>query len=348
MVPRFEPGAVGTTVLEGRAALRSAGYESEIYADEIDERFADRGGRLVTGYTPSAADVVVYHLAIGATLADRVATLPGRLVVVHHNLTPAELLEPWDPGLGPAVTWGRRQLDALSAHAVLGIGDSDYNTAELVAAGYRNAVTVPVMFDRAALAAPDAATLARLHSGAGGHDWLFASRVAPNKAHHDLVAAFAMYRQAHAADARLFLPGGCSSPHYLAALRGYVEALDLADAVELPGAVSDAELGAYFAAADVFVCLSDHEGFAVPLLEAWQHALPVVAHSAAAVPGTAGDAAILLDDKEPATVAAAVARVLSDTTLRADLVARGRRRLDTEFEPTAVRARFVAAIGSVA
>ena len=71
------------------------------------------------------------------------------------------------------------------------------------------------------------------------------------------------------------------------------------DGLEVPGLVSHAELVAYYRNADVFVCLSEHEGFCVPLVEAMVHRLPIVAYGAAAVPDTIGDAGIVLDSKEP-------------------------------------------------
>ncbi len=75
---------------------------------------------------------------------------------------------------------------------------------------------------------------------------------------------------------------------YERALLETVEALDLRGAVRLPGSVSDGVLAAHYRAADAFVCLSDHEGFCVPLLEAMHHRVPIVAYAATAVPETLG------------------------------------------------------------
>lgn len=345
-VPRFEPGATGGAVLEIRAALRAAGHPSEIYATEIDERFADHGARLESEFGARATETVtvLYHLAIGAAMAGRLPGQPHRLVVLYHNLTPASLLEPWDPELGPAVTWGRNQLRSLATRAESAIAMSAFSEQDLIAAGYRDTTNVPLPYDVGELATPDATVLASLRSGHRSTDWLFASRVAPNKAHHDLIAAFALARRVADPHARLWLVGGSSSERYAAALRGYTEALGLEGAVNFTGAIPSNHLAAHYANADVFVCLSDHEGFGLPVLEAWSHDLPVVAFGAGAIPEIAGDAAVVLPDKSPATVAAAVARVARDPALRAALVARGRRRLVTAFEPTHVRARILAAI----
>ncbi len=139
--------------------------------------------------------------------------------------------------------------------------------------------------------------------------------------------AFAAYRRAYDPHARLTLIGGSSSHSYLTALDAYVTSLGLDGAVRNLGSVPGGRLTAHYATADVFVCLSDHEGFCVPLLEAMAHGLPVVAYAAAAVPETLGGAGLLLPRKDPATVAAACHRVATDAALRQRFAAAGRARL---------------------
>ena len=118
------------------------------------------------------------------------------------------------------------------------------------------------------------------------------------------------------------------------------QVLGLAEAVIHGENLTPAELAAWYGAADLFVCLSDHEGFCIPLLEAMQFDLPIVAFAAGAVPETLGSAGILLETKRPSVVAAAVDRVRGDAVLTASLVARGRRRLE-DFDVSGTRARYV-------
>jgi len=194
----------------------------------------------------------------------------------------------------------------------------------------------------ASATASDAAAGSDIAAGSGdgasgGPVWLFVGRLAPHKAQHDLLAAFALYRETVDAGARLVLAGAGSLPVYETALRQLTAALCVSDAVTFAGSVSDEQLAAWYAAADVFVCLSDHEGFCVPLLEAIGHRLPVVAFEAAAVPETLGGAGLVIGDKSPSSVAAAVARVLADPRAGAQLARLGAARL-AAFDP-AVTAR---------
>jgi glycosyltransferase involved in cell wall biosynthesis len=157
----------------------------------------------------------------------------------------------------------------------------------------------------------------------GGHDWLFVGQMLPHKAHQDVIKALACARKLFDPRARLHLVGRESCPAYADALRRYVSFLGLDGAVDFAGSVSAAELAGYYTSADVFVCCSDHEGFCAPLLEAMHHELPIVAYGVTAVPETVLDAGIVLPTKSPVLVATAVQRVMSDATLRAELVRAG-------------------------
>jgi glycosyltransferase involved in cell wall biosynthesis len=324
-VATYEPGAVGGHIVEMQRLCHDLGWESEVFTEHV------RGlpGRDYREYARMAKpdDVLVYHTAIGSPVSDFVAERRERVIVDHHNLTPVHLYAPWEPGVVHGLAWGRAQLLSLAARTTLGIGDSSYNESELRDAGYRSTTVAPILFDLAQLdGETDDALATDLRTGAGA-TWLFVGRIAPNKAHQDLLKSFAAYRRTYDADARLRIVGGSASDRYVDALKAFVSALQLEDAVTFTGSVSDAAKAAHFDAADVYVNLSDHEGFCVPLLEAMSHGVPVVAYGVTAVPETLGDAGLCLRDKAPTTVAAAVHRVLSDETLRAALAAAARERL---------------------
>ena len=330
-VPTLDPGAVGSHLLTIQRVLREAGWESEVFSEHTKRPY-ERAAHVYTDYGKSIPahddDILVYHIAIGSWVADWLLTQrPRRLVVYSHNITPPSWFERWDPNLNYGLGWGLAQLGQLGRRAVLGIGVSGYNEAQLRGYGFRHTAVVPILIDPAALATPaDAATVAGL--SAPGATWLFVGRLAPNKCQQDIIKAFALYRRVYDPTARLWLVGASSSDVYAIALSSFAADAGVAEAVEFTGSVSNAELAARYEAADLFVCLSEHEGFLVPLLEAWHHRLPVVAYAAAAVPETLGGGGLLLSDKTPGTVAAAAARVTSDPAVRGALVAAGESRLD--------------------
>jgi glycosyltransferase involved in cell wall biosynthesis len=326
-VPTLAPrDAVGSHYLAVQRTLRAAGYRSEIYAFEAKGEYARRAHPYTSYDGPARGEPtwLCYHSSVGSVVADFVMGRDEPLIVDYHNITPAEFFAPWEPAVAATLTKGRRQLADLEVRASLGLADSAYNAQELAALGYEPTAVVPILLDIAALeATPPDPRVQRLD----GPTWLFVGRVSPNKAQHDVVKAFAAYRKLFDANARLRLVGASSSHAYENALRNFVEALGLADAVTLTGGVTDAELMGHYAAADVFVACSEHEGFCVPLLEAMFHELPIVAYAAAAVPETLLDAGLLLHAKDAYTVAEAVHRVLTDAALRRQMVAAGQRRL---------------------
>jgi glycosyltransferase involved in cell wall biosynthesis len=155
--------------------------------------------------------------------------------------------------------------------------------------------------------------------------------LAPNKCQQDLVGVLAGV-VALGVDARLVLVGGASSSGFVDAVVALAEGLGVADRLVVAGSVSEAELVGFYESADVFVSVSEHEGFCVPVVEALGFGVPVVAFGAAAVPETLGGAGLVVGgggvEKSVGVVAEAVVRVLSDPVVREGLVSRGRVRAE--------------------
>jgi glycosyltransferase involved in cell wall biosynthesis len=351
-VPTLAPrDAVGTHYLSVQDALRDAGYRSDIYAFEAkdDLRRHARPYRDFTGGRSGEDTWILYHSSVGSPVGDFVLERSEPLLLDYHNITPASFFQAWEPSVVGVLQLGRRQLARLAPRAALGLADSSFNAQELRDLGAAATQVVPIMLDVATLDhVPDPAVNERIGKAKadGGTDWLFVGRIAPNKAQHDIVKAFAAYRRFHDPAARLHLVGGSSSHRYQTALQEFVAALGLQQSVDLTGPVSGAALSSYYEACDVFVVCSEHEGFLVPLLEAMHHRLPVVAFASSAIPETLGNAGLLLDTKDPVTVAAAVDRVVTDVPLRDAMVNAGIARLD-EFDVARSRRKLLDALTPV-
>ena len=344
-LPALLPGdAVGMHTLEVRRALREAGFESHIFVEAVHEQLEGQAMHFSEFPGHARGSLLLYQLATGSVLADYVFARPEPLVVDYHNLTPPEFFWGWDTDVANALRWGRAQLAHLAPRTSLGLADSGYNESELMELEYRRTAVVPILLDLQAITEDvDTACLDGLEEAKrdGGADLLFVGRLAPNKAQHDLIKALVAYRRVYDPKARLRLIGRPATDSYARALGRYATELGVADAVVIREAgVSGGELSAHYRAADALVVLSEHEGFSVPLLEAMLHGVPIVAYASTAVPETLGDAGLLLDEKSPSLVAAAIHRVLTDTAVREALVAAGRRRLAT-FDLERSRRRLV-------
>lgn len=343
-VPALLPrDATGDHTLALRDTLRGAGWESEIYVEAAHDELLSEA-TYFERYPERArpGDILLYQVSTASPVADFLAGRPETLVLDYHNITPPSFYEDWEEQTAAKVTLARSQMAELAPLATLGIADSSFNAAELRHLGCPATAVVPILVEMDADGnAVDQRELARLRARHGTSTvLLFVGRLSPNKAQHHLVETLWFYRRWYDPDARLHLVGPAVTAPYVEAVFALADELGLADAVHHGEDLTDGELAAWYADADVFVCLSDHEGFCIPLLEAMRSSLPIVAFAAGAVPETLGDAGLLLDTKRPSTVAAAVHRVRSDPALADQLVAAGRRRLEA-FSSTRTRHRFV-------
>ncbi len=330
-VPVLNPhDATGTHTLALRLALRAAGWRSEIFAEAIHD---DLSGEAFKhwAYPEHAApgDVAVYQFSTSSGVASYLAELRVPLILDFHDYTRPEHFAGWEPHNVERASRAAEELALLAPRALLGMANSGFSERTLRLAGCTRTTVVPILADYGRVnTTPDARVAAELarRRAAGGADILFVGRVVPSKGQHELVKALWAYRRLYDPQARLHLVGGTSSYDYTKALVGFLRDLELSGAVRLTGEVSDASLAAHYAHADVYLSLSAHEGFGVPLVESMVAGIPVVTRAAGAVSGTVAGAALELAGTEPSYVAAAVHRVCTDDRLRHALVSAGQRR----------------------
>jgi L-malate glycosyltransferase len=272
---------------------------------------------------PSADDVLLIHHSAGAPRLRELLALPNPKLLLYHNVTPASWL--WDhaPLVAAHCALGREQLPDLVAAADVAAADSEFNAAELRALGASRTRVIPLLVDRDRLgprpADPDGRT--------GPPTVLFVGRLSPHKRQDDVIRAFALYRRHRAPDAELVLVGDPITVAYAERLRALADAL-APGAVTIESGLDPGALGRRYRAAAAFLCLSGHEGFCIPLLEALHFGLPVIAREMGAVGEVLGDAGVLVSpDDGLQTVAELLRIVVGDGELRAELRARGERRL---------------------
>jgi glycosyltransferase involved in cell wall biosynthesis len=156
---------------------------------------------------------------------------------------------------------------------------------------------------------------------------LFVGRVICNKKIEDLIRVFAVYHRYLDPKSRLIVVGDTwGYEAYYLPLERMARELALPEVV-FTGQVEDEELPAFYEVAHAFLCLSEHEGFCLPLLEAMSHGVPVLAYDAGAVAETLRGGGVLLKEKRPVLVAELVHRVVHDADLRAAILATQERTL---------------------
>ncbi len=281
-------------------------------------------------------EVVVLHYSGYVRELERLVGTHRRSLLISHNITPARYFWPHEPVEGVRCELARGQLRELSRTVGALAGVSEFNAEELRAMSGREANVIPVLFDRRALgAAPPNGDQRR----PAPPTVLFVGRLTPHKRQDLVIQAFARYCR-HRPDARLVLIGVPLSPEFEGHLRRLAD--DQAPgAVSFESAITREQLAEHYREASVFLCLSEHEGFCIPLLEAFHFGVPVIARNSSAVGEVVRDAGLLLGAEDnPQVVGEALRIVVSDPELRSELRARGERRLhEYELERTAERLR---------
>ncbi len=337
-VPALHRGdAIGDSARLMRDAFRRWGHEADVYAFEMDDDLEGDGRHFKEWRPGRPDDVVILHYALVSAMTRALADHRGRRVVIHHNVTPPEYFAAYDPEMVRILTLGRREL-ALLKDVDLALGDSEYNRKELEAAGFRRTGVLPIHLDFARYREPANPVLLRfLQEGPPGV--LFVGRISPNKKHDDLIRLASYWKRFISADFRLVLVGKLPRRrNYFDALQAYMYEQGFTPwEVLFLGHVDHDELLACYRGSRVFVSMSEHEGFGVPLVEAMLTELPVVAFECTAVADTLGSAGVRFRTKHIPEMAEAAHRLVGEAAAREAVLAGQRRRL-AAFAPETVEA----------
>jgi L-malate glycosyltransferase len=312
--------AIGHEVLGIQRVLRAAGHESEIFVETADSRLEalTRDYRELVDFS-DPDNLLLHHFSLGSKASRTAYALPDRMALIYHNITPPEYFVGVHRTLARQCFRGRRELRAYANRCDLAMGDSEFNRQDLAALGFPRTAVLPVVPDFSHLDRP----ANHLLSGQFDDDWtnvLFVGRVIANKKIEDVIRFFHAYHSMFNPRSRLLIVGSQSGfERYLASLHQLIAELGLPH-VHFTGHVSDEELVGFYEVADLFLCASEHEGFCVPLVEAFYMQVPVLAFAATAVPATMDGAGVLFDTKDSLHVAALMDAIISNAGLQDTIV----------------------------
>jgi len=330
--------AITDQALMLRDWLRELDFDSHLYAEHIHESVGAEVRPLAAYRHPRGEEWAIYHHSTGSGVASFLRERGPRLILIYHNVTPARFFTAVDPAWVGRSRQGEEQLQELRPQVELALGDSAYNRRQLEAAGYEECAVLPITLSEEQLQGASNPTLAaRLEER--GPLLLFVGRLAPNKRQEDLVKLLYAYRRIRPR-AHLALVGDRWTVGYDGWIEHMAGDLGLDDAVLLTGKVSQQDMLTYYRHADVYVSMSEHEGFGKPLIESMYLGLPVMAYASAAVPDTIGDASVLFHRKDYEQLAELVDLLVTDRALRERLIERQRKRVRA-FLPAQVKAQFL-------
>ena len=239
------------------------------------------------------------------------------IIFRYHNITPPKFFDPYSENHYYSCMVGQKQTKKLQlefpkAHWIC---CSQYNARDLIHLSKEQIHVVPCFapgrLEDWGNATPDAGVVKKLRDF-DGVNILFVGRVVPNKGYHTMLEVLYYYVKQYGPKVKLRVIG--KKDENLQAYTDFVETrskeLGVTEQIEFIGEVTDATLSAYYQESDVMLCVSEHEGFCIPVVEAQYFGLPVIALDAGAVPETLGKDQMILS-KDPKKIAAAIHVVAS-------------------------------------
>ena len=307
ITPSLEPhDAISIDVLEQRKHLLGVKYQVEIFSEFC-------------------------HDSIRPLLATKEHVIqcllePDNLLIYH----PSFFFEEFDPLIFRVTQQGRKQTARLinSGKFKWFVGDSQYNVDELIHCGVnkKQCSVIPPFnllqdFENTTPATKIEKTLKEFDYV----NLLFVGRIVPNKGHLHLIRTLNSYVNFYGTNVRLHLVGEINPRlgKYYQLLENEINKYKLGELIVIHQKVDLKTLHTLYQSADVFLLLSEHEGFCVPILEAQYHHLPIIAWDQCAVGETLGKGGLLFQDCDYDAFAVAIHRLTSDKELKHHLIQNG-------------------------
>lgn len=329
-LPGFASGdAISNDALVLQDVIKSRGCKSEIFCPNRHVspkvRSLCKDWEIYPDYS-SKENIVIYHFSIGSPLSERFKTIPDKKVLIYHNITPDKYFNSINAEKALVLYQGRKELQTLKDVPQLALADSEYNRKELEEWGYKNTAVLYPFLDYSGLKTNPCKKILNQYRDR----WvniLFVGRITPNKKIEDVIKIFYYYKNSVNPKSRLFIVGSfVGMEKYCSYLRALVLELNLSNVI-FTGHVTTKELVAYYNLSNLFLCMSEHEGFCIPLVESMYFNVPIIAFNAAAVPYTLGGSGILVSEKDFPKIAELINMVLDKDDLRRSIIKNQEKRL---------------------
>ena len=333
--------AVSNDAVALEKVIKSMGYSTGIYAESIVSNVKRGVAQPVEKIgTLDKSDVLIYHFSTGTKLNYDIARYQCRKVMIYHNVTPPEFFKGNDERFSQICEYGLEGASFLADKMDYCLAVSTFNKNDLINMGYKCKIDVlPIVIPM-----DDYKRKPSRHFMKDFRDKktniLFTGRVAPNKKHENVIAAFYYYKKLYNKNSRLILAGSYrEEDRYYLRLRQYVERLGMGEDVVFTGHIKFDEILACYKLADVFLCMSEHEGFCVPIVESMMMQVPVVAYGTTAIPETMNNQGMILESSDPLVAAGCIDRVVTDNDLRKEIIRLQNERVN-DFRYEAIADKF--------
>jgi L-malate glycosyltransferase len=320
--------AISGEAIALQRCLQQMGFESEIYAINVHPKLKS-SAKFFHELPSSYSGAIILHYSIGSPLNDAYKNLyKAKRYLVYHNLTPASWFKSVNPRIVSDIERGLIELPELCAVSDFLIADSNFNAGELKNLGF-NSEVLPLPIDPSRWQLESDPQIASLLKNDDSLQIIHVGRMAPNKCLEDIIKVFYFIHHYIDKKSRLWLAGiDIDTEVYSYSLKRLVYQLHLDDAVNFVNTFTDEAIKALYENSDAYICMSEHEGFCLPVVEAMNFSLPVIAYASSALPDTISYGGILVKEKRYPEIAEIVYQVCTNNELRTQLITNGKKRVE--------------------
>lgn len=331
-LPAFHYGdAIGNSTLSLHKYLLEKGIDSRIISLTIDENMRDKAS-FFKDYRENPESIKILHFAVPSELTDFFIKTKGKKVMVYHNITPAHFFVGFSDEFVKFTNEGRNHLKRLKDSFDMSIADSEYNAQELREISYRNVFVFPIMINFEEYSKPFNKPYYNLLNDER-KNIIFVGRISPNKKIEDLIKVLFFYKKFISPSIRLIVAGNTATlPKYFYSVRDLASRFFLtSDDIVFTGHIPFDELLSVYKLGDIFLSMSEHEGFCLPLIESCCFQVPIIAYDAGAVSETMNEAGIIVKNKNYEYIAGLVNEVIFNKKLNSKLKNYEKKRVEKYF-----------------
>lgn len=310
--------AIGNETMVIQETLKKMGYNSEIYAENIHPSMKGQAKKYAE-YKNDENDVFIYHHSIGSGLEYFISSLKSKIIMIYHNITPPEFFDDTNPIVAQLLREGKDQLVTLKDKVAFAVGDSEYNRLELEEIGYKKTGVLPILLERSKYQKQPDQHLIEKYSDST--NILYVGRIAPSKRVEEVIKAFSYYNYNINPKSNLFLVGGFDgvTDRYYQSLNSMINSSRIKNVHFITDA-NDDQLVNFYRIANVFVTMSMHEGFCVPLVESMLCKVPIIAYDSTAIPYTLGNSGVRIADETFEEVGELIDIMTTEPNLRKTII----------------------------
>lgn len=312
---------VCNSVINTSELLNEMEIENIIYSKWYNDK-VEKYRKEIRNYHMKQSDIIIFHFSGHSDLLNMITEYDCTKIICYHNVTPPEYFKNINAEAYERCQKGIDQFKSMESKFDHIITDSEFNKKNLLELGIRKerieVFPIVMGLDKNKKHVFSDTIINKYKNK---QVLLSVGRIAPNKKIEDIITLFSFYYNFIDRNSFLLLVGNYNQDdYYYQKIRLIIQNLKCKDNVILTGKIDDIELASYYKIASYYICMSEHEGFCLPLIEAMNYEIPVLAWNSCAIPYTMGNSGILINEKKFPVIAKLINILDKDSELRDSII----------------------------